>query len=218
MTFKSSDPIGTGPYVLDNATESGLTYVRDEDWWGNEVFGHLPAPKTVNFLYLGPETNVALALASDELDTPNIGILTVGSFQEVVKRNANVTAWTADAPFAWLDPCPRGLMVQNATPPWDQKEMRWALSKMIDRDTLVNLAYEGTTVPSWGIWPFYDGLQPYFDSISDLLEEYPSSTFDTASGDEILTAQGYTKNGEGKWADADGQTLDIVVRCQQRWR
>jgi peptide/nickel transport system substrate-binding protein len=210
LTFKSSNPIGTGPYVLDNATETGLTYVRDEDYWGNTVFGHMPAPQTINFLYLGPETNVALALAADELDTPNIGILSLGSFQEVVRRNPNVTAWTPDAPYAWLDPCPRALMVQNATPPWDQKEMRWALSKSIDRDALVNLAYEGTTVPSWGIWPFYDGLQPYFDSISDLLEEYPSSTFDTAGADEILTAQGYTKNADGKWASADGTTLDLT--------
>jgi peptide/nickel transport system substrate-binding protein len=209
LTFKSSNPIGTGPYVLDNATETAISYVRDEDWWGSTVFGHTPAPQKVNFLYLGPETNVALALASDELDTPNIGILSVGSFQEVARRNSSVSAWEAEAPYSWLDPCPRGLMVQNATPPWDQKEMRWALSKMIDRDTLVNLAYEGTTIPSWGIWPFYNGLQPYFDSISDLLEEYPVDTYDVAGAEEILTAQGYTKNSGGKWADANGQTIDM---------
>jgi peptide/nickel transport system substrate-binding protein len=210
LTFKSSDPIGTGPYVLDNATETGFSYVRDEDWWGIEVFGHTPAPAKVNFLYLGPETNVALALSSDELDTPNIGILSVGSFQEVARRNANVSAWSPDAPYAWLDPCPRALMVQNATPPWDQKEMRWALSKLIDRDAIVNLAYEGTTVPSWGIWPYYGGMQPYFDAIEDLLAEYPADTTDVAGAEEILTAAGYTKNGEGKWAGADGATLDLV--------
>ena len=210
LTFKSSDPIGTGPYVLENATETGITYTRDEDWWGNEVFGRLPEPQTVNFLYLGPETNVALALAADELDTPNIGILSVGSFQEVANRNPNVSAWYAEAPYAWLDPCPRALMVQNATPPWDQKEMRWALSNMIDREAIVNLAYEGTTVPSWGIWPFYDGLQPYFDSVSDLLEQYPVEAYDTAAAEETLTAQGYSKNGEGKWVGADGQTLNLT--------
>lgn len=210
LTFKSSNPIGTGPYVLDNATETGMTYVRDEDYWGGPVFGHMPAPQTINFLYLGPETNVALALAADELDTPNIGILSLGSFQEVVRRNQNVTAWSPDAPYAWLDPCPRGLMVQNATPPWDQKEMRWAISQSIDRDALVNLAYEGTTVPSWGIWPFYDGLQPYFDAIGDLREEYPADVFDAAGVEEILTAQGYSKNADGKWASADGATLDLT--------
>jgi peptide/nickel transport system substrate-binding protein len=210
LTFKSSDPIGTGPYVLENATETSFTYVRDEDYWGNEVFGHAPAPQTVNFLYVGPETNVALSLAADELDTPNIGILSVGSFQEVARRNPNVSAWYPEAPYAWLDPCPRAMMVQNATPPWDKKEMRWALSYLIDREAVVNLAYEGTTVPSWGIWPFYDGLQPYFDSIADLLEQYQPSAYDPAQAEEILTAQGYTKNGEGKWADGSGQVLGGV--------
>ncbi len=210
LTFKSSDPIGTGPYVLDNATETAISYVRDEDWWGNTVFGRLPEPKSVNFLYLGPETNVALALASDELDTPNIGILSVGSFQEVARRNANVSAWSAEAPYAWLDPCPRALMVQNATPPWDQKELRWAISHLIDREAVVNLAYEGTTIPAWGIWPAYDGLQPYFDSVSDLLQQYPVDAYDQAAAEEFLASAGYTQNAEGTWAGNDGQALSLV--------
>lgn len=209
LTFKSSNPIGTGPYVLETATETAMTYVRDEDWWGGEVFGHMPEPQTVNFLYLGQETNVALALTADELDTPNIGILSVGSFLEVARRNPNVGAWYREEPYAWLDPCPRGMMVQNATPPWDQKEMRWALSYSIDRDAIVNLAYEGATVPAWGIWPLYDGLQPYFDAIEDLRATYPSDAYDPAAAEELLTAQGYTKNADGKWADADGQVLSL---------
>lgn len=204
LTFKSSDPIGTGAYVLENATETAMTYALDEDWWGGEAFGHMPEPKKVNFLYLGPETNVALALTADELDTPNIGILSVGSFEEVKRRNPNVSAWASELPYAWLDPCPRGMMVQNATPPWDKKEMRWALSYSVDRQAVVNLAYEGTTVPSWGIWPFYDGLTPYFEAISDLRAEYPSDAFDLAKAEELLAAQGYSKNADDKWADANG--------------
>jgi peptide/nickel transport system substrate-binding protein len=210
LTFKSSNPIGTGPYVLQDATETAITYVRDEDWWGNDVFGRMPEPRIISFRYLGPETNVALALAADELDTPNIGILSVGSFEEVARRNPNVKAWYGEAPYAWLDPCPRAVMVQNATPPWDKKEMRWALSYLIDREAIVNLAYEGTTVPSWGIWPFYDGMTPYFDAVADLREQYPSDAYDPAKAEEILTAQGYSKNGEGKWVGADGQTLQLV--------
>lgn len=209
LTFKSSDPIGTGAYVLDNATETAMTYVLDEDWWGGEVFGRMPEPQTVNFLYLGQETNVALALTADELDTPNIGILSVGSFQEVARRNPNVSAWYDEEPYAWLDPCPRGMMVQNATPPWDQKEMRWALSYSIDRQAIVDLAYEGTTVPAWGIWPLYDGLQPYFDAVEDLRATYPSDAFDPAMAEELLTGQGYTQNADGLWADANGEVLSL---------
>jgi peptide/nickel transport system substrate-binding protein len=212
LTFTSSDPIGTGAYVLTNATETAMTYTRNDDWWGGEVFGRMPEPLTVNFQYVGPETNVALALAADELDTPNIGILSFGSFQEVMRRNQNVGAWFDEAPYAWLDPCPRAIMVQNDNPPWDQKEMRWALSYLIDRQAVVNLAYEGTTVPSWGVWPFYGGLDPYFDAIEDLLEQYPASAYDPDAAFAIFESMGYARNADGYWANGDGVlSVDFVV-------
>ena len=81
LTFKNSPPVGTGAYKLVNATTTSMTYERRDDWWGIKVFGVTPAPKTVNFMYVGDETSTALALAANELDTPNIGILTVGSYK-----------------------------------------------------------------------------------------------------------------------------------------
>ena len=96
----------------------------------------------------------------------------------VAQRNANVRAWTTDAPYAWLDPCPRALMVQNAHPPLDNPQVRWALSYAIDRQAISTLAYEGATVPTWGIWPFYDANQTYFDAVTDLRSQYPSDAFD----------------------------------------
>jgi peptide/nickel transport system substrate-binding protein len=209
LTFKSSNPIGTGAYTLANASATVMTYERNDNWWGTKVFGVTPAPKTINFQYLGPETNVALALAANEIDSPFIGILSLGSFKELVRRNPNVGAWYKDAPYAWLDPCPRPLMVQNATPPWDKAEARWALSYLIDRQAIVNLAYEGTTVPSWGIWPFYGGNQPYFDAIQDLRDQYPTDVYDPAKAAELFESIGYTKGADGYWASASGERLKV---------
>jgi peptide/nickel transport system substrate-binding protein len=209
LTFLNSDPIGTGAYLLTNATESAMTYTRNDDWWGQEVFGRLPEPQTINFQHVGPETNVALAMAADELDIASIGILSLGSFLEVRQRNPQLRAWSDEEPFAWLDPCPRAMMVQNATPPWDEPEMRWALSYLIDRQAVVNLAYEGTTVPSWGYWPFYDGLQPYFDAIEDLRNEFPADAHDPAAAEAILTERGYTRTGTAPWTGPGG-SLSLV--------
>jgi peptide/nickel transport system substrate-binding protein len=210
LTFKSSDPIGTGPYTLAQASETAMTYERNDDWWVTKVFGVKPAPKIVNFQYVGPETNVALALAADEIDNPFIGILSLGSFLEVARRNPNVGAWYDDFPYAWADACPRALMAQNATPPWDQKEARWALSYLLDRDAIVDLAYEGTTVPAWGIWPFYDGLQPYFDAIQDLLVKYPTTAHDPAKAEELFESIGYTKGADGYWTSPAGERLKVL--------
>ena len=209
LTFKNNPPISTGPYRLANASQNVMTYERRDDWWGTEVFGVQPAPKFINFMYVGPSTSVALALAADELDSPNIGILSLADFLSVKDRNPNLEAWSDGAPYAWLDPCPRALMVQNATPPWDQKEARWALSYMIDRDQIVELAYEGTTVPSWGIWPFYDGLDPFFDAIADLRDQYPTNTQDLAQAEELLTSVGLSKNADGVWT-MNGSPLELT--------
>lgn len=190
MTFKSSPPIGTGPYKLKDASETGITYERRDDWWGVKAFKVTPPARTIQFIFAGAETNVALALAANELDTPNIGILSVGSFKEVARRNPKVRAWFKDLPYAWLDPCPRAMMVQNAHPPLDKKEVRWALSYLLDRKSIVKLAYEDATTPAWGIWPEYDALKPYFDAIADLRKQYPSDSHDVAKAKQLLSSVG----------------------------
>ncbi len=175
LAFLNSNPIGTGPYVLDSASQNGLVYNRDEDYWGSTVLGHTPAPERVEFVYLGDEQTVALALASNELDVATIGILSAGTFQQIASDNPAVTAWTNELPYAWADPCPRALMIQNAHPPLDNPLVRHAISSLIDRDSIVQLAYEGTTIPAEGVWPSYDAMTPYMDAVADIYAENPVS-------------------------------------------
>jgi len=209
LEFKNNPPVTTGPYKLANATETAITWQRNDDWWGTSVFGVTPPAKLINFQYVGPETQTALALSSNAIDAPFIGILSLGTFKQVSGQNPNVLAWQQDAPYAWLDPCPRALMVQNARPPWDKKEARWALSRMIDRQAIVNLAYEGTTVPAWGIWPLYEGLQPYFDRVKDLRDKYQVELFDPAQAEQQLATAGVTKSGD-TWTTAAGGPLKVT--------
>jgi peptide/nickel transport system substrate-binding protein len=190
LTFKNNPPVTTGPYRLKDASETAVIWERRDDWWGIEAFGVTPPAREVQFLFLGAETNVALALQNNEIDTPNIGILSPGSFQQVASQNPNVRAWSEEAPFAWADPCPRAMMVQNARAPLDKKEVRWAISYLIDRQAVVELAYEGTTVPAWGIWPEYSANEPYFEAIDDLRAEYPSDAYDPDKAAELFEQAG----------------------------
>jgi peptide/nickel transport system substrate-binding protein len=189
LAFKNSNPIGTGPYVLDSASQNGLVYKLDEDYWGTTVLGHTPGPKQVEFIYLGDEQTVALALASNELDVATIGILSAGTFQQIAGENDAITAWTDELPYAWADPCPRALMVQNAHPPLDNPLVRHAISSLIDRDAIVQLAYEGTTIPAQGIWPSYDAVTPYMDAVADLYEQNPI-TYDPDRAAELFAEAG----------------------------
>jgi peptide/nickel transport system substrate-binding protein len=189
LAFKNSDPIGTGPYVLDNASQNGLTYRLDDDYWGTTVLGHTPGPKVVQFVYLGDEQTVALSLASNEIDVASIGILSAGTFQQIAGENPAISAWTSELPYAWADPCPRALMIQNAHPPLDNPDVRRAISALIDRDAIVALAYEGTTIPAEGVWPSYEAVQPYMDSVADVYAEYPVG-YDPDRAAELFAAAG----------------------------
>ncbi len=205
VTFANDPPIGTGPYLLDGATESAYSYVRRDDWWGTEVFGVTPAPEKVNFIHVGPETSVAIALSADEIDTPAIGILSPGAFLSVKERNPNVQAWLAEEPYAWYDPCPRALLFQHDREPWGDPNLRKAISSLIDRDQIVALAYEGATATADTVWPAYSGLQPYMDAISETIAA-SAVTYDAAAAEEYFAAAGYAKDGEGFWAK-DGERL-----------
>jgi len=209
VTFKNDPPIGTGPYTLENATESAFTYVRRDDWWGTEVFGVTPEPLHVNFMHVGPETSVALALSSNDIDTPAIGILSPGAFLSVKDRNSDVQAWIADAPYAWYDPCPRALMFQHERGAMGDVNVRKAISSLVDRDQLVALAYEGATTTADTVWPAYSGLAPYVDSISEIIAE-SAVTYDAARAEEFFAAAGFAKDGNGFWSK-DGQRLAPVL-------
>ena len=74
------------------------------------------------------------------------------------------------------------------------------------------IAFDGNGQKS--IWPFptFKGLQASIDNLADLEAQYQPGLFDPADADARLTAAGYTKDGEGFWADANGEHIkcDIV--------
>ncbi|HDI31880.1 MAG TPA: ABC transporter substrate-binding protein [Thermofilum sp.] len=209
VKFKNNPPIGTGPYRLLSASETTIIYERRDDWWATELWGIRPAPKYVVMQYVGPEESVAAKLEANEIDTPFIGILSLGTFKAVAKRNPDVRAWHKDEPYAWLDPCPRAFMVQNAKYPWSLKEVRRAISYMIDRDAIAEFAYERSTQPSWGVFPYYGGLKPYFDAIQDLIEKYKPTEYNLKKAEEILTGLGFKKGPDGVWVTPNGTRLEM---------
>jgi peptide/nickel transport system substrate-binding protein len=72
----------------------------------------------------------------------------------------------------------------------------------------VALAGAGSTWPL--PLPSYPGLQPFIESVSDLLEEYPTLEFNPEKGAALLEGKGWAKNADGIWAK-DGTTLDVDI-------
>jgi peptide/nickel transport system substrate-binding protein len=215
-TFKNFDiakglPLGTGPYILAKVTENDTIWVRNDNWWAAKTgFKKLPEPKKIIFSYVGTEevrTQTAIDNGFDSMQD-----ITLGAYQAILAQNDKWVAFFPDKPYSWLDPCARIISLNSAKAPWDDKQMRQMLNFVMDRQQIVDIAYEGTTILAPYFWPAYPSMKPYADLIpTATMDKFMKPSSDEAA--KILTAKGYTK-GAKYWAK-DGKDLTIEIQVPQ---
>lgn len=218
-TFKNYDPaqgwpVFTGPYKVVSVSETEFIYDRDDNWWGVAAgFKDLPAPKRLIWNWAGPEEARAALMADNGLDS--LMDITKGTYEALVAQNPNVHAWTDTLPYATLDPCARSFEFNTSKAPWDTAAMRRAVNHAINRDQIVDIAYEGTTVASRFIWPAYAPLNYYTDLLDaqGVYAAHPVWAYDPDAAKAGIEALGYTMGGDGYYALADGTqlTMDITT-------
>jgi peptide/nickel transport system substrate-binding protein len=129
----------------------------------------------------------------------------------VLDKNPAITTHTSNkSPYGYMDWWPTSLYVNCSMKPWDNPDVRWALSSYIDRQQVIDAAYGGASVVSPLPMPQYKPLLPYFDAVKDLLQQYPTNTTDPAKGDALLAKAGWKKNN-GMWNDATGQPVRLEI-------
>jgi peptide/nickel transport system substrate-binding protein len=220
LTFKFYDPakgwpVGTGPYKLASISPTEFTYVRDDNWWGAKTgFKKLPEPQKLVWTWAGPEETRAALMADKQLDS--LMDITLGTFKAIKARNPNVISWFKDPPYAWLDPCARNFEFNTAVAPWDDKDMRWAVNYAIDRDQIVKVSYEGTTLPSKFFFPAYPPLNKLVNAADEagLYKKYPLWTHDPAKAKQIIESKGWTMGGDGYY-QKDGKQLSLLITTDE---
>lgn len=213
FTFTNYDeeqgwPLGTGPYTLTSASPTEFVWDRNDNWWGAATgFQDLPEPLRLIWIITGSEENRALLMSNGELDSAmNV---TLGAFEAIQARNPNVVAWAADLPYAWADPCPRQLSFNTKVAPWDNPNIRKAINLLIDRQQIINVAYEGTSIPSRSMFVEYGGMESFISAIVDAGMGL-SPTADVEAGQAMLEAEGYTLNANGFY-EKDGEELGAEI-------
>ena len=217
FTFKFYDPaqgwpMGTGPYKIVSASETEFVYDRDDNWWGaaTGVFD-LPEPQRLIWVVTGNDQIRATLAADSQLDS--VMDITLGAFEALQAQNPNIVSWYDSPPWVWLDPCPRQLSINNTVAPWDDPDMRRMLNFATDRNEIVEIAYEGVTIPSRSMFVEYGGMFPYIDAMAEAgLTFSPSADLDAATA--ILEEKGYALNGDGFW-ERDGEVLTIDIQAHE---
>jgi len=201
-------PVGSGAYMYETNAEDRNVWVRNENWWGTEVFGK-PAPKYIVDIRTS-SNNVALGMViQGNLDMSN-------NFLPGVAELANkgyVQTYYPQAPYM-LSANTAVLFLNTTKKPMDDAKFRKALAFAIDVPSIVNVAYAQLVKaanPS--------GLLPSLDKFVDqaVVDEL-GYTFDTAKAKQLLAAAGYKDtDGDGFVEAPDGAKIELEVTCPNGW-
>ena len=221
LTFKFYDPakgwpVYTGPYLLESVSETEFVYVRDDNWWGAKLgWKRLPEPEKLVWVWAGPEETRAALMADGQLDS--LMDVTLGALKAIQAKNPNVITWFDEMPYAWVpDPCSRTFEFNHLAEPWNDKDMRWAVNYAFDREQILEIAYEGTTLISRHFFPAY----PPLDRLVDLAIEAGAYDLDQLwehnpdKAKEIIEGEGYTLNSAGYY-EKDGKELTMEITCHE---
>ncbi|MBW3632051.1 MAG: ABC transporter substrate-binding protein [Chloroflexi bacterium] len=204
-------PVTTSPWRVVYSGPEQKVLDRADEWWGVEAgVAELPAMKRFIYLPDPGEQGLISGIIANQYDIVT-GIQPAG-FATVFSGNDKVTTWTGqESPFGYVDWWPHSLYVNNEVEPWSDPNVRWALSYYLDRQQIIDIAWMGASLPATLFVPDYPPLQPFLEAVQPLIEEHPYLEYNPAKGDELLTAKGWSKDGNGMWLDESGQPISLEI-------
>lgn len=204
-------PIGTGPYRLVKTGSDSMFFDRLDNWWAvdTKLVSAMPAIERIVYV-AAPAEALANLYTNNDLDVGYF--LQIGAFEAAKARNPKLTSWSGEGKVAGFpNGCVYRFAFNTQKAPFNDPEIRWAFNYAVNRDQIVNLAYEGSVTKA--VWPFsnYGAVQKYTTPMNDLLQKYQPDTFDIKKTAEILTRKGYKKDASGIWTKPDGSKWPITI-------
>jgi len=175
VTFEFNPFVGTGPYKLHSFDPAGFWTIweKREDWDKSPtgiLFGE-PVPKYIVYQNFANEGAKILAQLTHQADVVN---LSSDGLKALLAQSKTSRAYQPT--FPWVvnnDPCITGITYNTARPPFDNVDVRWALTLAIDIVDYLAIAMDGTAtmspvhVPHLGAYP-KDYIEPMQDWLKEL--------------------------------------------------
>lgn len=175
-TFKYTDPLSLGPYVLTDRDPQGnwFLYEKRDDWENSDVgvINGEPNPQYILFKYFGSEEKRVMAAVNNELDV--MMDISPESWDILREKNPNAICWTTSYPYATPDdPCERGISFNCANELFANKEVRWALTLCMDIKEVSMATFGGKLKFSpVAVPPTTTLMETYQKPMLDWLKEY----------------------------------------------
>ncbi|MEP7357712.1 MAG: ABC transporter substrate-binding protein [Anaerolineales bacterium] len=211
------DVVHSGPYNLVAWDANQKIFDLRPDWWAVTAGRTaLPQVQRIVMVNIGGQVGqnmdiVVQRIVNNEFDA----ILDVRSSvaANILAANPKITTHSgSDSPYGYLDWWPNSLWSNTQIEPYNDPNVRKAMSLSIDREKINEIVYDGAKIATIYPFPLYPNLQKFADSAAVKAEEakYNPAEFNLDKSGELMTAAGFTKNGDGLW-EKGGATINAVI-------
>ena len=189
----NENPVGTGPFVFESWTPGDeIVLNRNDDYWGDA-----PALDSITFRVV-PEGSTRLA----DLETGAIHISDPLSPSDVSRVEGTDGMSVISQPSVSLSYI--GFNAQKE--PFDDPLVRQAISKAIDKDTIINGIYDGVGIPAES--PLAPGVFGHDENISGL-------EYNVEEARELLAEAGYEDGFSTTiWTNDNQDRIDTATAVQ----
>jgi len=192
--FKPEELIASGPYTytLEDVGDSFMTL----RWQPNSIFSDTVQFGEIKIWAGETESTTPLVLSSEIAHATNV--YPPATVQSFVDEGIQIVQ------------IPRGygpaLLFNHAVEPWNITEIRQAFAYVIDRDQNAFITNGIGATGTEYMAGLLDGVVPNLMSEEDIaaLNRYE---FNTDEATRLMESVGYTLNADGKWVDAEGNTV-----------
>ena len=136
--------------------------------------------------------------------------------QSVLDQNEKITTFAGrEPPYGYMDWWPHSLYFNHMAEdsPFQDIRVRKAVMHAVNREQLIEFAWDGANQPNYTPYPGYEPLMPYIEGVQDLVEKHQVNVEDLALTEQYMTEAGYAKDDEGFWAK-DGERVGGPLEAQ----
>lgn len=178
-SFVNTEPVGSGPFVLsERRPGASLTFST------NESFYDPAAIQTLRLVILGGFDAAVGGLISGEIDMIDSGN-TVGTQYGALEGKEGIEVVTLPS-HGW-----RGLHINMAKAPFDDRHFRLALAKLISTQDIIDIAYQGEATPGGSViapvletWHNPE-LQPFTQDVEGAMQELSEAGYAFGPDDRL---------------------------------
>ena len=145
-SFPNYPPVTAGAYeyVAHDPLGTWILYRRRDDWYNTptgRAWGE-PGPPYIQYRIFGTAEARVMAMINNEVDVMNE--VSIEEFQVMAAQNSNVRGWYPDFPWANIDDaCGKGIMFNTGVAPFDNPDVRWALTLIPNHIEVTMNIFEG---------------------------------------------------------------------------